>query len=408
MAKHKEVVAAVSGTLLQWYDFSLFGFLAPVIAKTFFDTNNSFVALLNTFAVFAVGYLLSPLGAIFFGYLGDRFGRKVALTWSILLMTIPTVIIAVLPGYHQWGLASPLILLLCRMIQGFVASAEFAGSAIFMVEHATAKRQCFYASLTSSAYSLGMTIGALICSWLVSHSMPEWGWRIAFALAAVGAALVLFLRSRVAETDVFLQECVSNVQHKQAPLLEAVRDNRRAILCVLGFAWMIGVVTFGSYVFMNTYLVETTKLSLSTVIRYVTYALILDAVVEPFIAMLADRYGKRTIFSMGACLMLVLLPGIFVMLHYNNSTFILAALLLLSLCIAITFAPINALMTLLFKPRYRFSGFATAFNVGISLFGGTAPLVMLWLTHHVHMIWGMVGYYAIAIVVGLLAVTKAK
>lgn len=402
MTKTKEVVAAVSGTLLQWYDFSLFGFLAPVIAKTFFDTNNPFIALLNTFAVFAVGYLLSPIGALFFGYLGDRYGRKTALTWSIVLMTLPTMIIAGLPGIKDWGLLSPVILVLCRLLQGFVASAEFAGSAIFMLEHAPARRQAFYASLTSSSYSIGMTLGALVCSWLVSPALPSWAWRLAFAAAALGALLVLFLRSRVHETAVYLQE-VAPHQERQAPLLQAWSENKSAIIRVLCFAWTIGVVTFGSYVFMNTYLVETTSLHLSTVIRYVTYALLLDAIVEPFMALLADRYGKRALFIIGAGLMLLLLPAIFLMLHFGRANFVLIALLLLSFCIAIAFAPINAMMTLLFKPRYRFSGFATAFNVGISVFGGTAPLVLLWLMHHVHTVWGIVGYYALALVVGLIA-----
>ncbi|MDF1796236.1 MAG: MFS transporter [Coxiellaceae bacterium] len=403
MAKQKEFIAAISGTLLQWYDFSLFGFLAPVVAKTFFNTTSPFIAILNTFAVFAVGYLLAPIGAIFFGYLGDRHGRKVALTWSILLMTIPTTVIALLPGYAQWGTLSPIVLVACRLVQGFVASAEFAGSAIFMVEHAPVHRRCFYSSLTSSSYSVGMTLGAFVCSLLVAPSMPEWAWRLAFAFAALGAVLVLFLRSRVKETDSFLQHCKTAQAVKQGPLLQAFKHNKRGILCVLGLAWFVGVVTFGSFVYMNTYLVETTSLHLSTVIRYVTYALIFDAVVEPFMAMLADRYGKKNIIWMGSALMLVLLPGIFMMLHFNNGDFVLAALLILSFCIAVAFAPVNALMTLLFEPQYRFSGFATSFNVGISLFGGTAPLVLTAIVHHTHTVWGVVAYFALAIIVGMVA-----
>ncbi len=407
MGKQKEVIAAVSGTLLQWYDFSLFGFLAPIIARTFFDTTNTFIALLNTFAVFAVGYLLAPIGAIFFGYLGDRYGRKVALTWSILLMTIPTMVIALLPGYQQWGVVAPVILVLCRLVQGFVASAEFAGSAIFMLEHAQPHRQCFYSSLTSSSYSIGMTVGAFVCSVLVQPSMPDWAWRLAFAFAALGAILVLFLRARVKETDSFLQHCQTAEAVKHKPLLQALKHNKRGILCVLGFAWFIGVITFGSFVFMNTYLVEYTHLHLANAIRYVTYALIFDAVLEPFVAMLADRWGKKSIMWIGSALMLILLPGIFMMLHFDNHDYVLAALLVLSFCIAVAFAPVNAIMTLLFKPEYRFSGFATSFNIGISLFGGTAPLVLTYIAHHSHGIWGLVGYFALAILVGMVALIKA-
>ena len=401
MRKKNEMLAGVLGTLLQWYDFSLFAFLAPVIAKTFFSSASPFVALLNTFVVFAVGYFLSPLGAVFFGYLGDRYGRKVALTWSIMLMTVPTLVIAVLPGFDAMGWLSPLLLLLCRLLQGFVASAEFAGSAIFMLEHAPKDRQCFYSSLTSSSYSLGMILGAVVCSWLVLPIFPAWAWRLAFAFAAIGAVLVLFLRTRVKETTVFIDRVQADSSAKCAPLMQAWHDNKMAILRVLGLSWMVGVVTFGSYVFMNSYLVETTSLHLSTAIRYVTYALVLDAVIEPLVAMVADRWGKRRVMVFGGLMLLILLPGIFTMMHFNNAHYALWALLTLSLCIAITFSPVNALMALLFKPRYRFSGFATAFNVGISVFGGTTPLVLLALVHHGHRVWGMVGYYALACLVGL-------
>lgn len=403
MLKSNDLFAGVAGTILQWYDFSLFGFLAPIIAKTFFGGENSFIALLNTFVVFAVGYLLSPLGAVFFGYIGDRHGRKVALTWSILLMTAPTLVIACLPGYQCWGWVSPMILLICRLIQGFVASAEFAGSALFLYEHAPANRQSFYACLTSSSYSLGMTLGAMVCSSLVSPSWPHWAWRLAFALAAVGAIIAFFVRSRARETPPFLQCNAVSQRSISAPIIQAWRNNKAAIIRVLALSCMIGVVTFSTYVFMSTYLVRTTTLSLTTAIRYVTYALILDAIIEPLFALMADRFGKRSVISVGCVLMLLCLPLLFSLMHIEHHRFALLALLLLSGLIALTFAPVNALMAGLFDPRYRFSGFATSFNVGISLFGGTTPLVMLWFIQHSHSIWPVCSYMMAACVIGLLA-----
>ena len=127
----KAMLAGISGTVLQWYDFAIFGYFAPIIAANYFPNDNRFVGLLNTFGVFAVGYLLAPMGAVFFGYIGDRYGRKRALTLSILAMAIPTSMISILPGYNMIGIAAPIGITLLRVIQGFVASAEFTGSAIF-------------------------------------------------------------------------------------------------------------------------------------------------------------------------------------------------------------------------------------------------------------------------------------
>jgi MFS transporter, MHS family, proline/betaine transporter len=398
----REAFAAITGTLLQWYDFSLFGFLAPIIAKTYFGIHNTWIALLSTFAVFAVGYLMAPIGAIFFGVLGDKRGRKTALTWSVMLMTVPTFLIALLPGYRTIGLWAPVLLILCRLMQGFVASAEFAGSAIFMVEHAPAHRRCFYSSLTSSSYSIGMMLGALACSWLTVSSLPSWSWRIAFVLSGFGALMVVFLRRSVRETPLFANAKKSSA-HALKHVVMALTKNPRAVFCTLGIACFAGVLSFGVYVYGATYLHVYVHMPLARAIRYITYALLVDIVVEPFVAMLADRVGKRLVMCVGAGMMLIALPFLVQGFSSANPHIILTSLLCTSLLIAISMSPSNALMSLMFPTRARYSGFGFSFNIGMSLFGGTTPLILTALLAGGHSSLPMLLYFMGATLVGLLA-----
>ncbi len=400
--------AGVSGTILQWYDFSLFGYFAPLIAKNFFPHGHVFISLLATFGVFAVGFLLAPLGAIFFGHIGDRYGRKRALTLSIMLMAVPTTLIAMLPTYQSIGLAAPLLLTLCRLVQGFVASAEFAGSAVFMVEHAPKTQRCFWSSLTSSGYSVGMLVGAVVCGFFSSHFWPSWAWRIPFGLAIVGAALVYYLRHRVTETPAFIYQVAKAQQVQRYPFLKSLQANPRAVFSTLGLACFVGIVTFGSYVFMATYLHVVAKLPLARAIFIVSLGLLLDAVTEPLVALLADRVGRYKVIAVGGVLMLIFIVPLFKMLASGDAHLALLAMLALSLLIAIAFCPMNATLTLLFAPEYRFSGFSVAFNVGMTVFGGTTPIVLTALMARFGTLTAPIAYYSIAIIVGLLTLATIR
>lgn len=200
----KQVFAATSGTMLQWYDFSLFGYLAPVIAELYFPAQNTTLSILYTFSLFAVSFLLAPVGSIFFGYIGDNYGRKRALTLSVLFMAIPTAIIGVLPTYAQIGIIASVLLILCRLIQGFIASAEYTGSAIFMVEHAKHNKPFLLGSLVSSSYSIGLLIGSVAATAATMEFMPTYFWRLPFLLALAAGLLIFYIRKNIAETQEYI------------------------------------------------------------------------------------------------------------------------------------------------------------------------------------------------------------
>ncbi|WP_262055388.1 MFS transporter, partial [Legionella pneumophila] len=373
----KALFAGISGTALQWYDFALFGYFAPIIAATYFPNDNQFASLLSAFGVFAVGYLLAPIGSLFFGYIGDQFGRKRALTLSILAMAIPTALISIVPSYQYIGITAPLLITLLRVIQGFVASSEFTGSAIFLVEHAKPENKAFYGCLTSSAYSTGLIMAGLAASFFTASFMPDWGWRIGFGLALIAGILIFYLRTHVAETPEY--ENIAQHDKRRLPFLAALKEAPLAVVGIIGIAWLVSIMTFGTYVFTATYVHSYFHISLGFATLIITLALAVDATLEPFIALLADRIGLLKVIRLGMVAMLFLSIPIFFLLATGNVVLITMALIFMSILIAITYAPLNAYMVTLFPHQYRYSGFGVAFNMGISLFGGTTPIVMLWL-----------------------------
>ncbi|KTD09308.1 MFS transporter [Legionella jamestowniensis] len=397
----KALFAGVSGTALQWYDFALFGYFVPIIAATYFPSDDRFASLLSTFGVFAVGYLLAPLGSLFFGYIGDHFGRKRALSLSILAMAIPTAMISIVPSYQLIGIVAPLLITLLRVMQGFVASAEFTGSAIFLVEHAKPEKKALYGCLTSSAYSTGLILAGLAASLFTASFMPSWGWRIGFGVALIAGILIFYLRTYVAETPEYQR--IAQYDKTRLPFLTALNETPLAVIGIIGIAWLVSIMTFGTYVFTATYLHSYFHVPLGFATLIITLSLTVDAALEPFIALLADRIGFLRIIRFGMTAMLFFSIPIFSLLSTGNIGLIAIGLVFMSVLIAITYAPLNAYMVSLFPHQYRYSGFGVAFNVGISLFGGTTPLVMMWLVSKTGNFISPAWYYMFGAIIGLVS-----
>lgn len=402
----KALIAGVSGTVLQWYDFAIFGYFASIIASTYFPKENQFIALLSAFGVFAVGYLLAPLGAFFFGFIGDKYGRKKALTFSILGMTIPTALISILPGYQVIGITAPILLVLIRMIQGFVASSEFTGSAIFLVEHAPLNQKAFYGCLTSSAYSMGLILAGLAASFFNASFMPDWAWRISFAIALFAGLLIFYLRVHVAETPGYLQQSKHAIP--KTPIMDAFKESFHAMLGVIGIAWLVGILTFGTYIFSITYLNHFFNISLGVASLIVTISLAVDASLEPFVAKLADRIGFLPVIKFGLLCMVLFSIPIFYLLSSGNLSLITTGMIFMSIIIAIICAPLNAYMVSLFPCEHRSSGLGFSFNLGISIFGGTTPLFLMWLLNASNNLISPAWYYVSGAFIGLAALTLCE
>ena len=389
----------MSGTILQWYDFALLGYFMPIIAKTYFPSGDHFASLLSAFGIFAAGSFLQPLGAIYFGYIGDRYGRKRALSLSILIMAIPTALISLVPSYQMIGIAAPILITLLRMIQGSVAGSEFTGSAVFLVEHAKPNKKAFYGSLTSIAYSLGYIAAGFTSSLLTASFMPSWGWRLGFALSLLAGILIFYLRRHVVETPDYHQ--ITAEQKPQKPFFTAVKEAPYAVFGVMGIASFVGLISVGLYVFMATFLNQYVHVPLSTATLIVTIALIVDVTLEPFIALWADKIGCLRVTRLGMIAILLFSVPIFYLFTTGNIMLVTLGVIMLSMLLALTYAPLNAYMVELFPPAYRYSGFGVSFHIGNALFSGTTPLVMIMFIHYTDSLVGPAFYYMIGAMIGL-------
>ena len=203
----RTLLAGAIGNVLEWYDFALYGYFAPVFAALFFPSDSASVSLISAFGVFAVGFLARPLGALLFGYWGDTVGRREALAWSILLMAIPTCLVGLLPTYETIGVVAPIALTLFRFLQGLSVGGEFTGSATFLVEHAAASQRGYIGSWAGFSAQigalLGSGVGALIASSLTEEALHQWGWRIPFVMGSLIAVVGWYLRTRVPESPAF-------------------------------------------------------------------------------------------------------------------------------------------------------------------------------------------------------------
>ena len=237
----RTLMAGAIGNVLEWYDFALYGYFAPVFAAMFFPSEQPFVSLLSTFGVFAIGFLARPLGALLFGHIGDTIGRREALAWSIILMAIPTIVVGMLPTYAMIGIAAPLILTCCRFLQGISVGGELTGSVTFLVEHAASSERGYIGSWAGFSAQvgalLGSGVGTLVASTLTDEALHQWGWRIPFLLGSLIAFIGWYLRTRISESPAF-----EHMRHagalSAAPIREVFTHQRGAVVKVIGLVWL--------------------------------------------------------------------------------------------------------------------------------------------------------------------------
>lgn len=237
----KTVFGAAIGNLIEWFDYATYGYLATVIAAVFFAPGNKTAALLSTFAVFAVSFVVRPLGGVIWGYYGDRLGRKKILVLTVIIMSIATFSIGLIPGYASIGLFAPLLLLICRLIQGFSASGEYAGAAAFIAEHAPDKKRGLLVSMVPASTAAGLVLGAIVASLLEFNLSPEalqsWGWRIPFLLSGPLGIFALFIRLKLEDPEIFKEmekEEKNPEEEKKSPMIQGIKSNWRQVFAAFG------------------------------------------------------------------------------------------------------------------------------------------------------------------------------
>jgi MHS family proline/betaine transporter-like MFS transporter len=378
----KHTFAGVVGNLFEWYDFAVFGFLASVLSAHFFPTQDPLTGLIETYGVFAVGYLMRPLGGILFGHLGDRLGRKTALQLSMFLMAVPTVLIGLLPTYQQVGVGASIVLILLRLVQGISVGGELIGSVSFLVETAPPRRRGLQGSWSLCSAVGGLLLGSGLTAALehfIGHSALQlWGWRLPFLLGFFVLLVGLWLRARMAESPEFL-EAKQRGDLRKLPLLDVLTVMPGRVLRLVAIIIIVTSSTYMLFVWMPTYLGEILVPSLPQALSINTLAMTVLLLAIPVAGWLSDRFGHRRVILVSSVLMGLLVYPLFLAIDRGNATIVLAVQIVFALLCAGLQGPTPALMVEMFPPWARYSALGLGYNLTIALFGGTAPMVATWM-----------------------------
>ncbi len=378
----RSLIAGFSGNVLEWYDFTVYGFFATVIGAQFFPHEDKVVQLIAAFGVFAAGYLMRPIGGIIFGNIGDKKGRKKALTISILFMAIPTTLVGLLPTYESIGWVAALLLVILRLLQGLSVGGEFTGSISFLVEKAPANRRGFYGSWSTFGVFGGMLLGAglaaIITSVLTEQQLHSYGWRIPFLLGAVIGVVGLLLRKGMDEGKAFA-ETKKDKNSSKLPLAEFWANYKLQSLKIILISWAFGVSVYLLFIFLPSYLHTFHHVKLSDALSAHTMAIVFLMLLIPVFGHLTDKLGRKTVLLMSLIGFVIFTYPLFALMFNNTFYAVLSAMLAFAVLEAMFQAVMPALMTEMFPARVRYTGLSVSYNISLAIFGGTTPLISTWL-----------------------------
>lgn len=379
VGKNRRVIlAGAVGNLLEWYDFAIYGYFAPIVGAAFFPSDDPLTSLLAAFGAFAAGFIARPLGAIIFGHIGDRIGRKASLTVSIFVMGVATVGIGLLPDYETLGPLAAVMLVLLRMLQGIGVSGEYAGGIVFLAEHAPPERRgrmAAWPELGSDAgFLLGSAVGALTAAGIGEAGLKEWGWRVPFFIGGALALVGLLLRRSI--PDVPLAEGATT---GPLPIVSAFRHHWRSILRLAG---MVLVYTTGIYiatVYAMSFLNERMHVSTARALDINTANMVVLVLVVPIAAWMSDRFGRKPmLYAVVAGYFFLSWPLWWLMHHTDSVAIFFGQFGLVVLC-GTGLSVGTAAMSEMFPAAIRVTAIAVGYNVCVSIFGGSIPFFTTYL-----------------------------
>ena len=373
----RAIAASAMGNATEWFDYGIYAYGVTYISAALFPGNVD-EAVLFALATFAISFLVRPLGGLFWGRLGDRFGRKSVLALTILLMSAATLCVGLIPSYATIGFWAPALLILLRMLQGFSTGGEYGGAATFMAEYSPDDKRGFYGSFlefgTLAGFSLGAILMLVFSLMLGDQAMHDWGWRVPFLVAAPLGLVGLYLRSRLEDTPVFRAQEVTSEDLPSSGLRGLIRSHWRPILVVGGLVVALNVVNYTLLSYMPTYLQRRIGLSAREALVVPIIGMLFMMMLLPFMGHLSDKVGRRPLWRFSLIGLLLLVVPLYLLMG-TGFVGAIVAFILLGLLYAPQLATISATFPAMFPTHVRFVGFAIAYNVSTSIFGGTAPAI---------------------------------
>lgn len=370
------------GNLIEWYDWYVYSAFAVYFSAEFFPKGDPTSQLLNTAAIFAVGFLMRPIGSMLMGRYADRHGRRAALTLSITIMAAGSLIIACTPSYSSIGVLAPIILVLARLLQGLSLGGEYGTSATYLSEMASSGRRGFYSSFQYVTLVAGQMVALgvqIILQQILSESdMNSWGWRIPFVIGAMGALAVLWLRRTMDESEQFSK--MGSESRERAGTVRALMKHPKAVLTVVGLT-LGGTVAFYTYTtYLQKFMVNTVGLE-KEVVSWINFiALLIFVVLQPLAGALSDRIGRRPLLMSFGILGTLLTVPLFLFMEQTNSPIVAFLLMMVGLIIVTGYTSINAIVKAeLFPTEIRALGVGFPYALTVAIFGGTAEFIALWL-----------------------------
>lgn len=418
--KHKTLkrvtFSSFLGNFIEWFDYASYSYLVTVIALVFFPGEDRMVATMMTFGVFALAFLVRPIGAIFWGNMGDKKGRKWALSVSILLMSGSTFLIGCLPGYAAIGVAAPILLLLLRVVQGFSASGEYAGAATFIAEYAPKNHRGFYCSMVPASTATGLLVGSLFASFMYSvwgadsTFMVDWGWRIPFLLAGPLGYITHYIRTHLEDSPVYeiMQEQLQKQGRQvERPIRTLLKRHPRKLIVSFGACVLNAVGFYAVLTYLPNYLEVTLNYDAASASLITTITLVVYIGFIFLSGCISDRFGRKRML-IGACVgFIVFTVPAFMLLGTLNFWTILIVELVMCLILTVNDGTLSSYLTETFPTDVRYSGFALSFNLANAIFGGSASYISFWLISvtgsDIAPAWYMVGIACIALVAMILS-----
>jgi MHS family proline/betaine transporter-like MFS transporter len=381
----RAIFACAIGQVFEIFDFVIYGFFAVAIGRAFFPSSDPIASLLASFATFAVGFLMRPVGAMVIGWYGDRFGRRKALVVTVGLMALATGCTGLIPSYALVGVWGAILLVMCRMLQGFSTGGEWGGAAAFLVEHAPAGRRGLVGSLQQAATALGAMGATFSAAILTSTLSPEsffaWGWRVPFLIGFVLGPVGYYLRTRVAETPAF-QRAEATRSLARLPLAEAFTTHGWVLLSAFGLSIVGCVINYVFLVFLPSFASQTLKIDLSHALWSTSLAGVLYFVLTPVVGHYSDRIGRKPMLFACAVLAVVMAYPLFRFLQtYPNFWGLLVVQATAQMVLTLYTGVISTILSEMFPTNVRYTALSVSYGFAVAIFGGFAPYIATSLVH---------------------------